>query len=291
MRQVIKWPTRWLGLAAVAALAIVLVGCSSDEGPQRPAAPAPAAPAAPAGGQAPAPQQPAAPARAAPALPAPEMEAIAVPTVVVAGAHVVSIQEYFEDVQRVLELVGIAVGMLIAISCHRLVILGVDSLPSAWGLFWSGRETRFLGWMFLIAFSSGAIVLPPYFFLIEVSPNLSFDLRALSALVFTVSVFYGGYVSARLSIVLPATAIDQRPTLKGSWRLSRSNGWRLGLVVFLPSILIFVLIRLGVPLLRVLSPQTIPEQFLSSVALGLGGLLGIASVSKAFQWFTGKSEP
>ncbi len=213
------------------------------------------------------------------------LKAIAVPTVVVAGAHVVSLQEYFEDVQNVLELVGIAVGMLIAISCHRLVILGVDSLPSAWGLFWSGRETRFLGWMFLIVFCVGAVVFPPWFFLL--SPNR----RALAALVFTVSVFCGGYVGARLSIVLPATAIDQRPTLKGSWRLSRSNGWRLGLVVWLPSILIFVLWRLGVPFLRVLSPQTIPGQFLSSVALGLGGLLGIASLSKAFQWFTGKSEP
>ena len=221
------------------------------------------------------------------------LKAIAVPTVVVAGAHVVSIQEYFEDVQRVLKLVGIAVGMLIAISCHRLVILGVDSLPSAWGLFWSGRETRFLGWTFLIAFSLGAVVLPIPFVFRELSPNLSLspNLRALAALVFTVSVFCGGYVSARLSIVLPATAIDQRPTLRGSWRLSRSNGWRLGLVVWLPSILIFVLIRLGVPLLRVLSPQTIPGQFLSSVALGLGGLFGIASLSKAFQWFTGKSEP
>ena len=99
------------------------------------------------------------------------LKAIAVPTVVVAGAQVVSLQEYF-DVQHVLtlvgitvgmliELVGIAVGMLIAISCHRLVILGVDSLPSAWGLFWSGRETRFLGWMFLIVFSLSAVVLPP----------------------------------------------------------------------------------------------------------------------------------
>ncbi len=239
------------------------------------------------------------------------LKAIAVPTVVVAGAHVVSIHEYFvvsiqdylEDVkyvvqvkyavQNVLNLVGIAVGMVIAISCHRLVILGVDSLPSAWGLFWSGRETRFLGWTFLIAFSLGAVVLPIPFVFRELSPNLSLspNLRALAALVFTVSVFCGGYVSARLSIVLPATAIDQRPTLKGSWRLSRSNGWRLGLVVFLPSILIFVLIRLGVPLLRVLSPQRIPGQFLSSVALGLWGLLGIASLSKAFQWFTGKSEP
>ena len=227
------------------------------------------------------------------------LKAIAVPTVVVAGAQVVSLQEYF-DVQHVLtlvgitvgmliELVGIAVGILIAISCHRLVILGVDSLPSAWGLFWSGRETRYLGWLFLITFSLAAVVLPPFQFLIEVSPNLSFNLRALSALVFTVSVFCGGYVSARLSIVWPATAIDQRPTLKGSWRLSRSNGWRLGLVVWLPSILMFVLIRLGVPLLRV--PPTIPGHFLSSVALGLGGLLGSASLSKAFQWFTGKSEP
>ncbi|MCZ6891079.1 MAG: ABC transporter substrate-binding protein [Chloroflexi bacterium] len=83
MRHGIKWPVGWLGLASVVALATVLVGCSSDEGPQQPAAPLPAAAAAPAPGQAPAAQQQ--PALPAPALPAPEAEAVAVPEAVGAG--------------------------------------------------------------------------------------------------------------------------------------------------------------------------------------------------------------
>ena len=52
-----------------------------------------------------------------------------------------------------------AVFTMIAISCHRLVILGVDSLPNAWGLFWSWRETRFFGWMFGIGLSAGLVTL------------------------------------------------------------------------------------------------------------------------------------
>jgi membrane-anchored glycerophosphoryl diester phosphodiesterase (GDPDase) len=39
------------------------------------------------------------------------------------------------------------------------------------------------------------------------------------------------YVSARLSLVFPATAIDKRPDLKWSWNLTRNNGWRMVVVV------------------------------------------------------------
>ena len=92
------------------------------------------------------------------------------------------------------------------------------------------------------------------------------------------------YASARLSLVLPATAIGQRPTLKGSWRLSRSNGWRLALVMLLPSL---VLIPLSVGSLQL---GGIAPQFLAAFILVLLGVIGIASLSKAFCWFTGEIE-
>lgn len=82
MRHGINWPTRWFALAAVAALAIVLVGCASDDEPQKAAAARAADPAvAPSGGPG-APQDPAKP---APALAGPEAEAEAVPEAVAAG--------------------------------------------------------------------------------------------------------------------------------------------------------------------------------------------------------------
>ena len=224
------------------------------------------------------------------------LKATAVPAVVVAVGNVFSNQEYVEAVfpdlssylQDLLQIVAesaLSVGfaMMIAISCHRLVILGVDSLPSAWGLFWSRRETRFLGWSMLISLITAlpfAVVGILVGILVAVLGR-SFTVSAavpLSVLPFVL------YASARLSLVLPATAIGQRPTLKGSWRLSRSNGWRLALVMFLPS-LVLIPLSLGSFQLGGIAPQ-----FLAAFPLVLLGLIGIASLSKAFCWFTGEIE-
>ena len=82
------------------------------------------------------------------------LKAIAVPALVLAAANVVQVYQLNQENPLGIFLsIALSVGfaMMIAISCHRLVILGVDSLPSAWGLFWSRRETRFLGWSILIS--------------------------------------------------------------------------------------------------------------------------------------------
>ena len=192
-----------------------------------------------------------------------------------------------------LELVWIGFWTMTAVSCHRLVILGVDSLPNAWGLYWSRRETRFLGWSFLIAFSLGAVVLPPFVFLdLSLHFSVSPDLRALGGLVFTVSVFCGAYVAARLSIVLPATAIGQRPTLKGSWRLSRSNGWRLVMVLspaVLPGSLVFALYDSGV--LEESFQSRMANDLLVIATYVLMWSIGNVLLSKAYCWFSAEIEP
>ena len=221
------------------------------------------------------------------------LKVTAVPAVVVAVGNVVSNQEYMEAVLPNFlawippALLSAGFAMLIAISCHRLVILGVDSLPNAWGLFWSGRETRFLGWSALIG--GIPLVVASLFGVLRGLglPLFSVDngVPSLFVVMFFVLIPYAVYVVPRLSLVLPATAIGQRPTLKGSWRLSRSNGWRLALVMLLPSL---VLIPLSVGSLQL---GGIAPQFLAALILVLLGLIGIASLSKAFCWFTGEIEP
>ena len=96
------------------------------------------------------------------------------------------------------------------------------------------------------------------------------------------------YVLARFSLVLPATAIAQRPTLKGSWRLSRSNGWRLALVLS-PAVLVLVLYV--TVLNESLVPPGIALHVLAAFTVVLLWVFGIALLSKAFCWFTGEIEP
>ncbi len=164
-------------------------------------------------------------------------------------------------------------GTMIAVSCHRLVILGVDSLPSAWGVFWSSRETRFLGWAALIygSFMGGMLLVG------RLASSLGAEgvLIALS-LMFFVLFPLAMYVLPRLSLVFPATAVGQRPSLRGSWRRSRSNGWRLVLVMFISSLPIWPLSLVGA-LLPGIAPQ-----LLSALTVVFVGLIGIASLSKVF---------
>ena len=171
------------------------------------------------------------------------LKAIAVPALLLAAVNVVD--QAFLAILGGSRLAFLLVWLLlpggfftmIAISCHRLVILGVDSLPNAWGLFWSWRETRFFGWIFGIGLSAGLVT----FLDIPLYGSVS----QLAVLVVSPPIMW--YVLARLSLVLPATAIGQRPTLKGSWQLSRSNGWRLALVTFLPSLLAVIALSVGSP--------------------------------------------
>jgi hypothetical protein len=43
----------------------------------------------------------------------------------------------------------------------------------------------------------------------------------------------GDYVMARLAVLLPATAIDERHTMRWAWDITANNGWRLTVVVAL----------------------------------------------------------
>ena len=207
------------------------------------------------------------------------LKAIAVPAMIVAGVNVVFPEGLSLLALPLMVLSGVF-GMMIAISCHRLVLLGPDALPSALGLFWTERETRFLGRSVGLMLISGGLVSLGLVLIgglvfgamlaVGVSPApLSTSTRDFLVVVFMFAlgpVFLPvAYVSARLSLVLPATAIGQHLTFKDSWRLSRSHGWRLALVLFLPGFFLMPL-SLGGSLLL---PGGV-LQYLSALVMGLG---------------------
>ena len=178
---------------------------------------------------------------------------------------------------------------MIAVSCHRLVILGVDALPKAWGLYWSRREGGFLGSIIVLYF----IPIIPLVLLIT---WLLWDFQYVPPewlLLGVVSFAFALYVLARLSLLLPASAME-RPTRSHSWRLTRSNGWRLTLLIspaFLSCILYFVLGQefsgwFG----EVVVPTRIGLHFLAAFTVVLMWVFGIALLSRAFSWFTGEIE-
>jgi hypothetical protein len=122
--------------------------------------------------------------------------------------------------------------VMLAVTCHRLVLLDPFSIAARVGPRWSWRETRFLAWIIVVglAFVGATVVLStPIVNVLLWSGLQPADTR------FGWSVYVGQVLAlcivSRLFLVFPATAVDRQVNLKWAWRLSKNNGWRLAIIV------------------------------------------------------------
>ncbi len=126
--------------------------------------------------------------------------------------------------------VSILLYVYFAVTCHRIIILGTESVPSFGLRKWSMRETRFTAWavgMMLL------IIL--LFILFSYSPYLLFltQFEHGDYLIYLLYLFFIPtviYIISRLGIIFPATAVDEMQTIKWAWAITRGNGWRLVIV-------------------------------------------------------------
>lgn len=131
-----------------------------------------------------------------------------------------------------------------AVACHRFILIGTGAI-SAFGLIrWTWRETRFFLWM-LLAYALGYLFM---MFCMAVLPlgaifvvkACGFTTKTMSLMmehpafipgVFLLASIPFAYVVGRVSLLLPATAIDLRPSFSSAWDSSEGNGWRVALLV------------------------------------------------------------
>lgn len=185
----------------------------------------------------------------------------------------------------VLAVLHTLVYTVLAVRVHRLV-LGVPN-PIQGIVRWSGRETKFLGWLVVVYF---------YFFLIMVafgvvasvvagivgvlpSANDSWGM-ALGVVLVSLP---AAYLLARLSVLLPAIAIDQKRNLAWAWSLTEGNGWRLVLILW-------VLPMLVSALLPEVEMSGLIESTAWSLFLGVSTAIQIALLSVAFKGVGGFTE-
>lgn len=117
-------------------------------------------------------------------------------------------------------LVNFGLTLILAVVCHRIVVLGTQSVAGFPIVWWTWRETRFLGWSLGIGLIAGLVMLPALS--VSQSPWLLIPL-----------LLPGLYVFSRLALVLPIVATDGVAGLGKAWDLSRGNGLRLVAVVTL----------------------------------------------------------
>lgn len=132
---------------------------------------------------------------------------------------------------------SIALHTKFAVICHRLILVDFNSgsklvLP----IRWSDRETRFFGWMlviyFLVSVGSILVMMVPLSLFLQKLPEA---VRNNPAQVVPYTALFVGplatYLLARLSLILPATALDRTEKLSWAWNSSKGNGLQLTVLV------------------------------------------------------------
>ena len=179
---------------------------------------------------------------------------------------------------------------VLAVGCHRLVLLGPSPATSVAKVRWGLRETKFLGWAIVLwlTFAVGHILI---MLLIAnvVTQVLFWGMTMSEGTVPTLDAEWlrwpdyigrvvSAYVVARLSLVLPATAIDRKVGLRWAWQQSARNGWCLALIV---GVFPWALSH-GVDLLY-RENATLPELAILITLSVLASMLGIIALSLSYQ--------
>jgi hypothetical protein len=150
------------------------------------------------------------------------------------------------------------IAAVLLVAWHRVVLLKASERAAAPPLALGLRELHYLFiWLllsaaFLTIFAITAALTVAVQFLAMLGAYLVLLLLGLNQtlvvgqrdqlmIVLWISVFFAvpvaSYVTGRLSLVLPALAVDRRRPLRQAWRMSSGNGWRLvaaSLVVLIP---------------------------------------------------------
>ena len=117
---------------------------------------------------------------------------------------------------------------IFAVSCHRIVLNPPENIASLKPIYWGFAETKFLfystglGLVSCVAIIAATITIISINFAVDF--RISKDWGILMGALFLIPT---GYLVARLSLVLPAVAINKKLSFAESWKKSIGNGWRL----------------------------------------------------------------
>ncbi|MFP5409996.1 MAG: hypothetical protein ACLGG6_03385 [Gammaproteobacteria bacterium] len=123
------------------------------------------------------------------------------------------------------KILSLLVYTLLAVNVHRVLLRAENPVLSRWTM----RETRFLGWL-LVIYVYFALIFALFGLVIgsvTEDPLDFIDGGWTAVLAFLLLGLPGAYLGARLSMLLPATAVDKRQGFAWSWALTDGNGLRL----------------------------------------------------------------
>src|SRR5262245_39916188 len=185
----------------------------------------------------------------------PLLRALLLPACVLTFLGIVKPQRPF-SVSVLYSFAEVVIGASFAVATHRVILLGLD-LPPWTTLSWSRRETRFAVWWL----ATGALFAPLAALYFMHDAIESVGAKALWVIIGVATTI----LAVRLSLILPALAIDQYHEIRKIWSLSRGRVIHLTLALGLPT--------LGLTLLWLSVPEDPPAMQLATTQV----LLGLAS--------------
>jgi hypothetical protein len=130
-----------------------------------------------------------------------------------------------------------AILAIAAISFHRIILLGPASVPPLGVDGSNRREWRFIGnWigLYLVVLLLMTVSMAVLMHLLALLPGNEpmqrgpTDFRLIA---FALAKIPALFVLSRLSLALPAIALDQPLGLRSSWQLTKGHGWRITVLV------------------------------------------------------------
>jgi len=187
-------------------------------------------------------------------------------------------------------LAGFAVYTMFAVAWHRRTLVGTEAITFGAAMRWGVRQWRYFGRLVLMVINIMVFLFVMSALLVNVLPVVP----ALSVLMITGSLIY-----ARLSLVLPAAAIDQPMTFGAAVKLSAGNSWRMVLaVVVLPLVVMLIggtiVLAFVAPLTEIIGSSLTAQFAVSLVAQSvnyIGFAVGITALSLAYRLLTAPASP
>jgi len=169
------------------------------------------------------------------------------------------------------------VFVLLAVFCHRSVLLPHLRDSSKLKFFFTSRERKFFAWVLGVYFVVGVSVALSGLVLALVG-RIGGDMFLVLGPLILAGLFF--YLLGRWSLVFPSIALDLSMDIGWSWKQTRGNGWQMFVLVgFLPltTVILGYLLSYAVP-----SHFSVVHSFLQSFAYFIFTPVEVAVLSIAF---------
>ncbi|MCF6318795.1 MAG: hypothetical protein L3J83_05900 [Proteobacteria bacterium] len=176
-------------------------------------------------------------------------------------------------------LIFLIVFSIVMVGCHRVFLMNDDDIGNTATIRLGVREWNFMAWWIKLGLIMAVLFIPTMLLIIPFYVNIESEPNDWVFLVITIPMIY---ILSRLSLVFPATAVQNTNTsLAKTWKLSSGNGWRLTLLIgLIPFLTSFFLELLPIA-------DSIYYYIVSSIAWLAVGLFELGLLSMSYAYLSG----